>query len=108
MNISDLIWRLQDIVAEHGEEVEVRLAIQPEWPFEHGIGDVVVVNNGDQEEMQADLDANEADMTEDEIASARLAIMEETERSETIVYLAEAGQIGYLPGAAKNALGWGR
>lgn len=32
----------------------------------------------------------------------------ETAESEGVIYIAEGGQIGYLPGEAAEAIGWGR
>ena len=59
-------------------DTEVRFASQPNWPFEYSINDVVEV----------------------EVENRR------TGESETVVYLEEGLQIGYLPGEAKNMLGW--
>jgi hypothetical protein len=59
-------------------DTEVRFASQPNWPFEYSIDDVVEV----------------------EVENRR------TGESENVVYLEEGWQIGYLPGEAKNMLGW--
>jgi hypothetical protein len=59
-------------------EAEVRFASQPNWPFEYSIASVVSVE------------------VEDRIREAPV---------ET-VYLEEGRQLGYLPGEAKEELGW--
>ena len=78
MNIGELIAKLQELAEEHGEETEVRLATQPSYPFEYGIEEEVVA----------------------------VALDEDEAEDSTIVYIAECGQLGYLPGAVSRALGW--
>lgn len=78
MTLNDLIERLQEIADDLGEEadeVEVRLAVQPRWAFEHTIAGIALssdLRRGDDEE-------------------------EAGEESTPIVYLAEGEQIGYAP-----------
>lgn len=79
MTLKDLIDTLTDFAEEHGEDVEVRLAFQPSWPFEHSIGDIEVAML--RERSVATLDG-------------------------PVVYIGEGKQLGYLPGAAGVALGW--
>jgi hypothetical protein len=59
-------------------DAEVRFASQPSWPFENDINSVVSV----------------------EVENSR------TGEAVEIVYLEEGRQIGYLPGEAKEELGW--
>ena len=59
-------------------EAEVRFASQPSWPFENDIDSVVSV----------------------EVENPR------TSEAVEVVYLEEGRQIGYLPGEAKQELGW--
>jgi hypothetical protein len=66
MTVQSLIEILEDM----DPEAEVRLAIQPSYPFEHSVGQV-------EEDME-----------------------------KRIVYIAEAGQVGYLPGEIREWLGW--
>lgn len=40
MTVEDLIYELQEM----NPEAEVRLAMQPNWPFEYSIGDIVEVD----------------------------------------------------------------
>jgi hypothetical protein len=60
------------------QDAEIRFASQPSWPFEYSIDDIV----------EAEVEKRNTDETE------------------TVVYLAEGRQIGYLPGEAKNELMW--
>lgn len=61
------------------DDAEVRLAMQPSWPFEYSIGDVIPIEP--DEEAPAD---------------------EEIQ----VVYLVEGSQLGYLPKEASDAIGW--
>ena len=61
------------------DEAEVRLAMQPSWPFEYSISDVVPLEP--DEEAPAD------------------------EYEVKVVYLTEGSQLGYLPGEASEAIG---
>lgn len=70
MTVGKLIEALQ----EFDEEAEVRLAIQPSWPFEHSVSRPLASGTDD-------------DGTE-------------------VVYIAESGQLAYLPGSVKEELGW--
>jgi hypothetical protein len=80
MTVQELIEMLEDMPAE----AEVRLAVQPSWPLEYSIGRVV----GPDEIEDAAEEGGDADM------------------ATRVVYMAEGAQLGYLPGAASNALGW--
>ena len=79
MNVQELILHLQELVEqdESNAEKQVKLAMQPQWPFEYSINGVVQITVKDREE-------NEKDM----------------------VYLEEGRQVGYLPSEAKEELGW--
>jgi hypothetical protein len=76
MTVKQLIRYLSDF----NEDSEVRLAMQPSWPFEYSIGTV---------ECSFDEDENGEEMLE-------------------TVYLAEGRQLGYLPGEVTDKIGWGR
>ena len=74
MLISELIEQLIDIQADH-PDAEVRLAMQPNWPFEYSIHSVTPVP------------------------------LEDPRGGETpVVYLSEGAQLGYLPGAARDVV----
>lgn len=90
MRISELIEQLEDLRQDLGDDVEVRLAFQPSWPFEHSIGDIAAteaVREGDT----LDEDDDEADAD-----------------APAVVYIGEGRQIGYLDERGARALGWGR
>jgi hypothetical protein len=71
VKLRELIDRLSDYLDEDDETgPEVRLAIQPNYPFEYSIGEVAENDGGD------------------------------------IVYIGEGSQLDYLPGDARDALGW--
>lgn len=74
MLISELIEQLMDIQSTY-PDAEVRLAMQPAWPFEFSIHSVTPITL-------------EADQGEEV----------------PVVYLSEGVQLGYLPGAARDAV----
>jgi hypothetical protein len=83
--LRDLIDELEELAEEHGDDVEVRMAQQPNWPFEYSVDAVVAVVNVDEdEEGEVEPKAGEP----------------------IVVYLAEGRQLGYLSGFAVRALGW--
>lgn len=106
MNIRDLIQQLEYLAEEHGDEIEVRLACQPSYPFEHGVGQVVAVQTGNASEMRDELMENWSELSDEERAEAEANIAAEEQEAETIAYIGEAGRVGYLPGAASRELGW--
>jgi len=81
MNIRDLIEELEMIADENddGQEIEVRFASQPSWPFEYSIDGIVVASKLDDEDRDT---------------------------GQIIVYLGEGQQLGYLPIEAQDELGW--
>jgi len=81
MTVGELIGELE----QFDEDAEVRLAMQPSWPFEYSIGQVV-----------SGADAH--DDPDDEPDIERVM--------DGFVYIAEERQVRYLPGAVKNLLGW--
>ena len=89
MTLSELIETLTDLQREHGDQVPVRLAHQPNWPFELSISAVEAVN-------VAGPDEDDRDVARDILADPE----------SVVVYIAEGSQIGYLPGVASQALGW--
>jgi len=83
MTLQDLINQLQELADEFGPDTEVRLAQQPAWAFEYSVGDVAACTSDPDDEDGEEPDA-------------------------PVVYISEGQQLGYLPGAAANTLGWGR
>jgi hypothetical protein len=90
VTLRELIDELQDYATEHGDDIEVRLAQQPRWAFEYAIGALAVVRTDDEEEDDDD------------------APVDTSDDAEPILYIGEGSQLGYLPGHAARALGWGR
>lgn len=91
MKLQELIELLEGIADEHGD-IEVRLASQPSWPFEYAIphDHIVAVVPADDDEFELE------DESTREVAQ------------ETVCYIGEGRQLGYLSSSATNALGWGR
>lgn len=80
------VGELMELLEGLPQDCEVRLATQPNWPFEYSITSVVCVD------MAGDEDDEDADMRND--------------MKEPVVFLAEGSQLGYLPGVAARELGW--
>ena len=87
MNIQELITELQDI-ANTDPDIEVRLAMQPSWPFEYDISRVAYVDPTYPE--YHDLGPEDADVPDDEADRP------------PVVYLVEGSQLGYLPQIARG------
>lgn len=76
MRLSELLELLENIQEDFpDEDPEVRLAMQPQWAFEYSIHAVTPVSLEDRQGEGV-----------------------------PVVYLSEGVQLGYLPGAAKNAV----
>jgi hypothetical protein len=109
MKAVELISMLQDLVdnaGEKGEEVEVRWASQPHWPFEYDIGDPVVVGENDGKLEDFEEAKATGGLTDEELEEGQAAADEMEANNTFVIYLPEGRQIGYLPGVASNALGW--
>ena len=76
MTLRDLIDELSDLAEDLGDDIEVRLAHQPRWPFEYSIDRVVGIEAKEKRHQAA------------------------------VVYIGEGGQLGYLPGCVSYELGW--
>lgn len=71
MRLSELIALLQDIQGSFpDEDPEVRLAVQPQWPFKSSVHSVAYLEG----------------------------------KGAPVVYISEGVRLGYLPGAAKDAV----
>jgi len=78
LSLGELIGILQDMQDEHGEDAEVRLMTQQNWPFENTVFGVT--------------DNFELALTGDEDDEEGQELPEETD---PIVYLVEGRQLGY-------------
>jgi hypothetical protein len=75
MTISELMGLLEEYQAEHGDDCEVRLMTQQNWPFENRIAGVT---SGAEMNEDADEDDDDQDVADD-----------------AMVYIVEGGQICY-------------
>ncbi len=108
MNIQDLISELQDIVEQYGEDGEVRIAEQPRWSFENEINGIQVVNLSEEtcEECEGTGEGmGDIDKCSNCDGTGKYREGNKKE-DEMVVYLEEGRQLGYLPGAVSEALGW--
>lgn len=87
MTVKELIETLQ----EFDENAEVFIAQQPTWPFQYSIGEVVEITARDEWELDAEEGEEEPADLDDRPNK---------------VYIGEREQLGYLDGAARQALGW--
>jgi len=75
--LGELLEAVEELIEAHGADVEVRMATQPNYPFEWSIGGVVAV------------DPSESDEDDDEGSDAPSG------DGEVIVYILEGSQLGY-------------
>lgn len=110
MTVEQLIAALEELAEETGPDTEVRLAIQPSYPFQHAIDSVVLVGSEDA------IYCDDCDVAWDVHAEEGCGPLEGPEHEELdvdapVIYIGEGGQLygqPYLPGVARDALGWGR
>lgn len=104
MTVEELIDALTEMVdcGEVTPDAEVRLAIQPSWPFEHSAASVVVPT-ANCEQCEVEPGAKHEDG-----CPAGPGIVGPLDPSDPakVVYVGEGQQLGYLPGTARDALGW--
>ncbi|MGF6607074.1 hypothetical protein OKW45_001974 [Paraburkholderia sp. WSM4175] len=86
MKVAELIKLLEGLP----EDADIRIAQQPNWPFEYGIADAVLVG------PDARPPGYEPDPDE----------YEDEQPDENVVYLVEGAQLGYLPGVVAREIGW--
>ena len=103
MTIGELIERLEEAKDAVGEDVEVRYASQPSYPFENNIREVHILGKHERRELA--IEAMREEGMPQEQAEKNID-EEELENTEDVVYLEEGFQIGYLPGEAKDHIGW--
>lgn len=116
MNVRELRRRLDEV---EDDNVEVRIATQPHWPFEHEVENVVLTDKTDglvpavgedgswfiiNPDDDDAIEAGHGPHPTEEAANAVLSKMREEQVR--ILYLSEGEQVGYLPGEARRALSW--
>lgn len=110
MTVEQLIAALEELAEECGPDTEVRLAVQPSYPFQHTIEDVVLV--GPDDEIYCDDCEVAWDVHAEEGCGPTTGPESEyDDADDPVIYIGEGGQYydaPYLPGAARDALGWGR
>jgi len=84
------VGELRGLLADYDEDMEVRIASQPAWPFEHEVDQAVVAGVAEMYEC------------DERTGNENVPVGEVTE----IVYLVAGRQIGYLPPRAREAAGW--
>jgi len=96
MRVRDLIDQLKSM----NPDAEVRLAIQPSWPFEHSLSrELIEIAETECEGCDGSGRGYEGDSCHSCNGTGKT-------EAEPIVYLAEGNQIGYLPGLVSRGLGW--
>lgn len=97
MNVAELVEYLEDL----DPETEVRLATQPNWPFEYSVGEIVLPDQVGRTCPNCD---------NDDVHGLKCydcgQELEPADDGPGVVYLAENNQLGYLPGAVSSELGW--
>lgn len=112
MTLSQMILALQNIAADlpEGVDPEVRVATQPNWPFEARVADNVVVFNPAEEDVhECKRELSDPDLTAEDREAVKLALEAaelQMKSQPPVVYIGEGQQIGYLAGEAKNLI-WG-
>jgi hypothetical protein len=108
MNIRELIEALESVAQDHGDEVDVRIADQPAWPFEYEIGQVESVDLNNETCEVCEGKGVEGGETCENCDGSGIYREEGSDgEPEMVVYISTANQIGYLPHAAVEALNWG-
>ena len=102
MTLSELIEHLSMLAEGHDfDEVEVKLAHQPRWPFELSIGEPVLHDPlAEWEEENALASSDDPDY---EAWQADRAIAEGKPKT---IFIPEGGRQEYLRGSAAKQLGW--
>jgi len=100
MTINELITLLTEMKDEHGEDAEVRLMTQQNWPFENRIAGVTsnVEMKDFDEEANSYCPKCDVEMEEYTItcpACGTKCEHEEGDEMEPIIYLVEGGQLKY-------------
>jgi hypothetical protein len=90
-------------LAERLQGHEVRIAQQPNWPFEYNIGEILGAEELEARQREEAACPEHPDYL---IGHAHCDVTLELDTPPSVIYIAEAGQIGYLPGYVSKGLGW--
>ena len=104
MNVGELKALLEGLE----EDAEVRIASQPNWPFQHDVDSVIVIEKPKELLSDNEVEAmSDAEREQYEDACERGEYVDPHEMPESdIVYIGEGRQIGYLPMRVKGRLRW--
>lgn len=93
MKIGELMRLLGEVSEEHGPDTEVRLAMQPTWPFEYSIGGVSTLSqvSSDIEDLEEVRRVSPPEEWPDGLEQ-ELQRLREMPR---VVWLVEGRQLGY-------------
>ena len=75
------VGELKELFDQMDPDTEVRLAMQPAWPFEYSINDYAIIDTSEEEDFAKD-------------------------DGKSVLYLTEGRQIGYLPKQVCDEIGW--
>lgn len=89
MLATELLEKLEEVIRDHGDEVEVRIASQPQWAFEHHIAGAHT-NHDCLEVWQYSKEPDAQNIEADDLTP--------------ILYIFEGSQINYLPSPVHE--GW--
>jgi hypothetical protein len=108
MTVGDLLRELDGL----DENIEVRLAMQPSWPFEYSIHGTYLRLKAKSLKRDEELEAmsdDERERYEQQCENGVYADPEDPSQRdlfEPILYLTEGSQLGYLPGIVKDHIDW--
>ena len=96
-SLGELIEALEELRSEFGDDTEVRLMTQQNWPFENSIcrittGADINANSEDGEDEPCELSPDE-DVDEDELSPDE--DVDEDVESDNVIYIVEGQQLGY-------------
>jgi len=105
MSVLDLIYELESIARDYGDDIEVRLAEQPNWPFEYSVSRVEVVQIAD-DDCSDPCPVCDPEWIQSDCGVCNGEGVVPSVDAPAFVYIAEGSQLGYLPGAVSSVLEW--
>ncbi|QPX62584.1 hypothetical protein SEA_WOLLYPOG_32 [Arthrobacter phage Wollypog] len=101
--VRELHEALTELLENHAGE-DVYIASQPSWPFENYISELRLVEFVEDHPFVTPEDGIDIDLRECAICGEQRASADHQKTHR--IYIVEGGQKGYLPGEAKDELGW--
>lgn len=90
MTVEEMMEYLSSIAEEIGGDTEVRLAMQPNWPLQSEIENLLLSREYLGEEDPEEIESGNAEM----------------ENTKYVVFVVEGSPRGYLSGLTRKELGW--